>query len=89
MTVDRKLMIKFNGVAYQKKAGYQLRTVLNPCHLKEGYKEKMDTFEKTMILEALSECEGNQSAAARLLKITERRLRSRLEKLGLKNPYLG
>jgi DNA-binding NtrC family response regulator len=41
----------------------------------------MRSFEKAMIDEALNKTGGNKSAAARLLGITERHLRSRLERL--------
>ncbi len=58
--------------------------ILDPYHLEEGYEEKMKAFEREMILEALKRTEGNKSAAARLLGITERHLRSRLQRLGLK-----
>jgi len=61
------------------------RSVLDPYHLEEGYEAKMRAFEKEMIREALKQTNGNQSAAARKLGITERHLRSRLEKLGMKN----
>ncbi|OQX85787.1 two-component system response regulator [candidate division KSB1 bacterium 4484_87] len=60
------------------------RAILDPYHLQDGYQNKLQTFEKEMIREALSQSGGNQSAAARLLGITERHLRSRLEKLGMK-----
>jgi DNA-binding NtrC family response regulator len=58
--------------------------LLDPAQLKDGHEAKMKAFEKEMILKALEESKGNQSAAARVLGITERHLRSRLEKLGLK-----
>jgi two-component system NtrC family response regulator len=58
--------------------------ILDPHNLEDGYEEKLRNFEKTLILKALEETQGNQSAAARLLNMTERHLRSRLEKLGLK-----
>lgn len=48
-----------------------------------SYEEAMENFEKSLISAALEESEGNQSEAARQLGITERRLRYRLEKLGL------
>jgi len=48
-----------------------------------GYDEAMEAFEKNLINTALEESEGNQSEAARQLGITERRLRYRLEKLGI------
>ncbi|MBN2373713.1 sigma-54-dependent Fis family transcriptional regulator [bacterium] len=60
------------------------KDILNPHHLHDGYKNKMRQFETEMIQEAINICNGNQRAAARLLNITERHLRYRLEKLGLK-----
>lgn len=48
--------------------------------------EQLEALERRLILGALEQTEGNQSRAAALLKITERRLRSRLERLNLKNP---
>jgi DNA-binding NtrC family response regulator len=60
------------------------RAILDPTNIEDGYENKMHAFEKEMISEALSLSNGNQSAAARLIGITERHLRSRLEKLGMK-----
>ena len=60
------------------------KSVIDPLNLDDDYELKMKTFEKEMILEALSRTNGNQSAAARLLNISERHLRSRLERLELK-----
>jgi DNA-binding NtrC family response regulator len=66
---------------------YSAKSILDPCQLEEGYEKKLQIFEKEMIQEALRQSNGNQSAAARILGITERHLRSRLEKLNLKkNP---
>ncbi|TVR91792.1 MAG: sigma-54-dependent Fis family transcriptional regulator [Spirochaetaceae bacterium] len=45
---------------------------------------RLRAFERELIREALDKAEGNQSKAARLLGIGERRLRSRLERLGLR-----
>ncbi|HED10145.1 MAG TPA: sigma-54-dependent Fis family transcriptional regulator [Caldithrix abyssi] len=53
----------------------------DPADLSAGHAQKMKAFEKAMIEEALKQSGGNKSAAARLLGITERHLRSRLEKL--------
>jgi len=61
------------------------QSILDPHHIEQGYEDKMKAYETAMITEALNQSGGNQSAAARLLGITERHLRSRLEKLGLKN----
>ncbi|MEN8194093.1 MAG: sigma-54 dependent transcriptional regulator [Bacteroidota bacterium] len=60
------------------------KMILDPHNLDGDYEEKLKYFEIEMITEALKQTDGNQSAAARLLNITERHLRSRLERLGLK-----
>jgi len=46
--------------------------------------EQMNAYEREIIHAMLSETEGNQSEAARRLGIGERKLRSRLERLGLR-----
>jgi DNA-binding NtrC family response regulator len=60
-------------------------SVLDPYNMNNSYEEKMKTFETELIKEALSRNNGNQSAAARELGISERHLRSRLERLQIKN----
>jgi DNA-binding NtrC family response regulator len=57
------------------------KSIFDPTNLENSYDEKMRTFEKAMIDEALKTTGGNKSAAARILNITERHLRSRLERL--------
>jgi len=54
---------------------------IDPFNLDDSYEEKMKTFESLMINEALKRTNGNKSAAARILGISERHLRSRLERL--------
>jgi two-component system NtrC family response regulator len=54
---------------------------LDPLNLDDNYEEKVKAFELTAIQEALNRTHGNKSAAARILGITERHLRSRLERL--------
>ncbi|MGV8016878.1 MAG: helix-turn-helix domain-containing protein [Ignavibacteria bacterium] len=44
--------------------------------------EKVENLEKRLINDALHETNGNQSAAAKLLGMSERNLRYRLEKWG-------
>lgn len=61
------------------------KNIIDPRNLDLPYEEKMKAFETELIKEALNRTNGNQSAAARELDITERHLRSRLERLGLKN----
>lgn len=59
--------------------------LLDPLNLEIDYETKVKAFETEIINEALKRTNGNQSAAARILQISERHLRSRLERLGLKN----
>lgn len=54
---------------------------IDPFNLDDGYESKVKTFETAMIQEALNRTNGNKSAAARILGISERHLRSRLERL--------
>ncbi len=55
--------------------------ILDPYNFDSGYEEKVKAFESTMIKEALNISNGNKSAAARMLGISERHLRSRIERL--------
>lgn len=52
----------------------------------EDYDGQLRMFEQRLIEGALELADGNQSEAARRLNISERRFRSRLEILGLRNP---
>ena len=52
-----------------------------------GYSEKVMAFETAMLDEALKKSSGNQSKAADFLGISERHLRSRMQKIGLVNKY--
>ncbi len=49
-----------------------------------NYEQQMREFEYSLINQALQNADGNQSEAARRLGISERRLRSRMEILGLR-----
>ena len=60
------------------------RGILDPHDLNESFGDKLRAFEKEMIATALDQSGGNKSAAARTLGITERHIRSRMEKLGMK-----
>ena len=57
--------------------------LLNPRDLKQSYHDKVAAFEKALLLHALETESGNQSKAARLLGMTERHFRSRMQILGL------
>lgn len=52
--------------------------------LRDGLQEYLDEAERQAIIEALSRTDGNRTAAARLLKVTFRSLRYRMERLGMK-----
>ncbi len=52
-----------------------------------GYDERISQFESKMITDALRRSRGNQSSAARYLGISERKLRSRMGILGVKNTF--
>ncbi|MCK4904269.1 MAG: sigma-54-dependent Fis family transcriptional regulator, partial [Candidatus Marinimicrobia bacterium] len=60
-------------------------TTLNPHNFLNSYDEKLEAFETTMINDALGLKNGNQSQAAKLLGMTERHLRSRMQKYNIKN----
>jgi two-component system NtrC family response regulator len=47
--------------------------------------EQVESLEKKLVMRALHEAKGNQTQAAKLLGISERNLRYRLNKWGLKN----
>ncbi len=60
-------------------------TALNPHNFQDSYDKKLEAFETTMINDALELKDGNQSQAAKILGITERHLRSRMQKYNIKN----
>ncbi len=60
------------------------KSILDPYNFEGGYQKKVRAFEKEIIKKALEQTNGNKSAAARLLNITERHLRSRLDILDMK-----
>lgn len=60
------------------------KSILDPKDLEHDYDKKVKSFETEIITEALSRTNGNKSAAARLLNLTERHLRSRMEILDIK-----
>lgn len=54
-------------------------------NLKHDLNEQVESLEKKLVMRALHEAKGNQTQAAKLLGISERNLRYRLIKWGLKN----
>ncbi len=49
-----------------------------------GFEKKVKSFERAIIEEAINRNNGNKSAAARLLGISERHIRSIIERLDIK-----
>ncbi len=88
--VERAVVLCRDNVISQSDLPNQIgkvseKKIFDPTDLEDGYETKVKSFEKEIITEALSRTNGNKSAAARLLKITERHLRSRIDILGLRN----
>ena len=61
------------------------RTIFDPNDFTNSYLEKVSAFETALINAALEVKNGNQSRAAELLGISERHLRSRMNKLNIIN----
>jgi two-component system NtrC family response regulator len=59
--------------------------ILDPLNFNDSYPDKVAAFEKVMIEKTLELKQGNQSRAAELLGISERHLRSRMQKLEIVN----
>jgi DNA-binding NtrC family response regulator len=59
--------------------------ILDPHNFNDCFNDKVAAFETAMIDEALKIKKGNQSQAARMLGISERHLRSRMQKLEIIN----
>jgi transcriptional regulator with GAF, ATPase, and Fis domain len=52
-------------------------------HIDRSLRESLEEYEEKLIRTALIECDWNQSKAARLLKISEPAIRSKMKKLGI------
>jgi DNA-binding NtrC family response regulator len=81
--LSRSDIISDEDLPLQLEVSYE-KSIMDPHSFDRNYDEKMRMFETEMVQEALRRSNGNQSAAARELGISERHLRSRLERLGLK-----
>jgi len=63
----------------------KVNKVFDPTDLESDYETKVKSFWIEIIKEALKRTNGNKSAAAIILNITERHLRSLLERLYIYN----
>lgn len=57
--------------------------MFDPFDFDDGFETKVRGFEKAMVEEALARSGGNKSAAARMLNISERHIRSAIERLNI------
>jgi transcriptional regulator with GAF, ATPase, and Fis domain len=62
----------------------QFRVISNCRRSSESLKERVDTFEANLIKQTLVECNWNRSAAARRLNTSEKNIRYKMEKLGIR-----
>lgn len=83
--IERSVIMS-RGTIITRRDISEIQYVEEPCReiSIENYDIKMKNFESRFLLEALREAEWNQSRAARLIGITERKLRSRIGILGIK-----
>ncbi len=80
-TIDTKNIPKEYMNEYKKlTAGEPLRPLTKPL------KKSIEEYEKELITKVLADNGWNQSKAARSLKISERAMRYRMEKLGIRKP---
>ena len=54
--------------------------------LEGGLQRDLETLERQRIVDAFNQCGGNQSRAARLLKISRNTLAARLDEYGIRRP---
>ncbi|MGE5457703.1 MAG: sigma 54-interacting transcriptional regulator [Methanococcaceae archaeon] len=79
-TVDIKILPKEYSEEYKKVSRNEInKEPILPLQ------KSIEKFEKELIIKTLSDNNWNQSKAARVLKISERSIRYRMEKLGIKN----
>ncbi len=87
--------------AIERAAVLQTRRVIEMVHLPErvrsgcrpnrgaALRDRLEAMEHLSIIEALRECDGNQTQAARTLGLSRRTLIYRMEKYGIKRPPLS
>jgi len=63
---------------------HEMQSQESPALPAGNYDRQMQQFEYNVLKQALEDSKGNQSEAARKLGISERRLRSRMDKVGLR-----
>ncbi len=82
--IERAVVLCRGNVILERDLPVLVKEPALPRNDNLSYKEAMVQFEQNLIKNALQKTGGNKSAAARLLGITERHLRSRLERLNMK-----
>jgi len=84
VVLSRENIISTNDLP-QNLAASTENEILDPFNFVNAFPDKVAAFEKVMIEKALDLKNGNQSRAAKLLGISERHLRSRMQKLEIVN----
>jgi transcriptional regulator with GAF, ATPase, and Fis domain len=87
LTPERKKTIDTRVIPKEYLAEY--KRITTDLNIKPKYKpldQSIEEFEKELIMQVLADNNWNQSKAARLLKISERAMRYRMEKLGIIKP---
>jgi transcriptional regulator with GAF, ATPase, and Fis domain len=80
-TIDTKVIPKEYIEEYKRiTTEVSLKPIMKPLH------KSIENYEKELITQALADNNWNQSKAARTLKISERAMRYRMEKLGITKP---
>ena len=89
--VERALALCSNGVITVQDLQLSPVERLHPEHAEAGGKyplpDYLDRVEKQALLEALQQTGFNRTAAAKLLGLTFRTMRYRMERLGIKDPH--
>jgi DNA-binding NtrC family response regulator len=82
VVLSRSSLITLNDLPMNVK-GFREETSSQPSQ-DETLNDKIEAIEKTMIYDALAKMNGNQTQAGKLLGITERNLRYKMKKYGIK-----
>ncbi len=85
VVLARSEIIEKDDLPLQFRVGNARKNDQPPLNYYEGnFRQKVEAFEKDLILEALNKSDFNQSKAARELGLSERNLRYKMGKYGLK-----
>lgn len=88
--IERAVVLSRNEVITVKDIPASIKGFKHESDINEkekgGMIEQVEALEKKLIFDALQKARGNQSLAGRMLGITERNLRYKMQKYGIKKP---